>query len=56
MFVKNKNDVKGLLVQIHPRRKNARIIGWVGRLFGRAFLLIDVFTIVAAENHRRKVA
>ena len=34
MFVKNKNDVKGLLVQMHPRRKNARIVGWIGRLFG----------------------
>ena len=28
------NDVKGLLVQMHPRRKNSRIVGWVGILLG----------------------
>ena len=34
MFIKM-NDEKGLLVQMHPRRrKNARIVGWVGRLSG----------------------
>ena len=35
MFIKI-NGVKGLLVQMHPRRrKNARIVVWVGRLFGK---------------------
>ena len=34
------NNVKGLLVQMHPRRKNARIVGGVGSLLGKAFLLM----------------
>ena len=34
MFVKI-NDVKGLLAQMHPRRrKNGRIVVWVGSLLG----------------------
>ena len=35
MFVKKIYDVQGLLVQMHPRRKNTRIVGWVGRFFER---------------------
>ena len=34
LFVKNKNDVKGLLAQMHPGRENARILGWVGSCSG----------------------
>ena len=32
------NDVKGLLAQMHPkRRKSARIVVWVGSLVGKIF-------------------
>ena len=56
MFVKTKNDVKGLLVQMHHRRKNARIIGWVGGLFESFFADLMSSQFVAADLRKKRMS